>query len=76
MGCQHLDDIYELYLLGTLEPQEYAIVREHLERHCPYCLDHLREATQTIYLLTLLTRPARPDPKQKARLLQRLRKSR
>ncbi len=74
MGCQYLDEVYELYLLGTLEGEESAIVREHLERHCAYCLEHFREATQTVYLLTLLARPARLDPKAKARLLQRLRK--
>ncbi len=76
MGCQYLDEVYELYLLGALEGEEATIVREHVERHCPYCLDHLREATLTIYLFTLLAPPARPGPKKKAQLLSRLRKHR
>jgi hypothetical protein len=76
MGCQHLDDLYELYLLGALQGEEHAVVREHVERRCPYCLEHLREATLTIYLFTLLTPPARLASKRKAQLLNRLRKNR
>ncbi len=76
MGCQHLDDVYELYLLGALEGEEYTILREHLERKCPYCVEHLREASLTVYLLTLLAPPARLGSKHKAQLLSRLRRNR
>jgi hypothetical protein len=76
MGCQYLDDVYELYWLGALEGEEFTVVREHVERRCPYCLEHLREAALTVYLCRLLAPPARLGPKSKARLLSRLRRSR
>lgn len=74
MGCQHLDEIYELYLLGTLAREDCAGVREHVERSCPHCLERLREAVQTVYFLSQMTRSARPDPKLKSHLLRRLRR--
>lgn len=76
MGCQYLDDVYELYWLGALEGEELAVVHEHVDRRCPYCLEHLREAGLTVYLCTLLAPPARLGPKAEARLLNRLRKGR
>ncbi len=74
MGCQHLDEIYELSLLGTFAGGASADLREHIVRGCAYCLEHLREAALTVYLLSQTARPARPDPKLKAQLLRRLRK--
>jgi len=75
VGCQYLDQIYELFLLGALSAEEDAAVQEHVERDCPYCLDQLREAALTVYYLTRTGRTERPDPKQKSALLHRLRKS-
>lgn len=74
MDGQHLDEIYELYLLGTLAGEGGADVGEHLRRGCASCLDRLREAALTVYLLCQMTPTARPDPKLKSRLLRRLRK--
>jgi hypothetical protein len=74
MGCQHLDHLYELFLLGSLSDEEGADLRKHLERHCEHCLARIREAVQTIYLIGLTVKPARLDPKLKTRLLQRLRR--
>ncbi len=70
MDCQHLDESYELFLLGTLPAREAAEVSEHVERGCSYCLGHLREAALTVYLLSQTARPARLDPKLKSRLLR------
>ena len=74
MGCQHLEDVYELFLLGTISPEEAREVEGHLARGCPRCLAELHEATLTVYLLTRTARSAKPDPKQKSRLLRSLRK--
>jgi hypothetical protein len=74
MGCQHLEDLYELFLLGTLPEASAAELRGHLETGCPTCQRRVRDATLTVYLLSLRTKRARPNPKLKARLLQRLRK--
>jgi hypothetical protein len=74
MGCQYLEDLHELYLLGTLAAGDAAVVAEHLQRGCPSCLENLREAVLTVYLLSQMVRPARRDPKLRSHLLRRLRK--
>jgi hypothetical protein len=74
MGCQHLNDVYELFLLGTASEDVAGSVREHVSRGCVYCLEHLKEAAQTVYLLSQPAKLARPDPKLKSQLLHRLRK--
>ena len=63
MECQYLDDVYELFLLGLLKPKETAELKEHLERGCPYCVDHLREAAQSVYVV-LSGPPNRKPPQQ------------
>jgi hypothetical protein len=73
MGCQHLEDLHELFLLGALSDATAAELRDHLERHCASCLERIREAAQTVYLLSLTTKTARPNPKLKLQLLRRLR---
>ena len=75
MGCEHLDEFYELFLLSTISDGACADIRVHIEGDCAYCLEHLREAALSVYLLTLSTRTVRPDPKQKSQLMKRLRKS-
>lgn len=74
MVCRNLDDVFELFLLGTLDREEGSQINEHLLRGCPNCIHQLREATLTLYLLAQTTKPARLRPKQKSQLLHRLRK--
>ena len=72
MGCQHLDEVYELWLLGALAGQSALDLREHLGRGCPQCLARVREAVETVYLLGLASKPARPHPRVKAELLRQV----
>lgn len=74
MDCQHLDELYELFLLGALADETSVEISEHLGRGCPRCLEQLREATLSVYLLCRTTRQSRPSPKVKSRLLRRLHK--
>ncbi len=74
MGCQPLENLFALFLLESLAPEDTTEISEHLARRCPQCLERVREAAQTVYLLSLSTRSARPGPKLKAQLLQRCRK--
>jgi hypothetical protein len=75
MGCQHLEELYELFLLGALSAQGSLDLREHLERACPHCLARTREAAETVYLLSLTSKPARPAARVKSDLLQWLQKN-
>ena len=72
MDCRYLDDAYEMFLLGLLKPKEAGEVREHVERGCPYCLEHLREATQAVYFLLSSSKPRKPAQGAKAELLRSL----
>ena len=74
MGCQPLEELYELFLMGVLSAEGAADLREHLERGCSPCRERIREAAQTVYLLGLSTKPIRPNPKVKYRLLRQLHK--
>ena len=72
MECQYLDDVYELFLLGLLKPKETAEVKEHVERGCHYCLDHLREAGQSVYFLLSVVKGRKPPNNLKAEILRSL----
>jgi hypothetical protein len=74
MGCEHLDEYFELYLLGATADGACLDIQEHVERKCPYCIERLREAAHSIYLLTLTARPARLNPKLKSQLMKKLRR--
>jgi hypothetical protein len=72
MGCQHLEDSYELWWLGALSPKVSQDLGEHLARGCPHCLERVREAGEMVYLLGLAAKPARPHPRVKSELLRQI----
>ena len=72
MGCQHLEELYELGMLGAIWEEGTLDLREHLARGCPHCLARVREATETVYLLGLAAKPARPHARVKAELLRQI----
>lgn len=72
MGCQHLEDDYELYLLGALTDDGREGLELHLSARCPTCLEGLREAAESVYWLVLSAAPVKPRPAVKSRLMARL----
>ena len=70
MDCRHLEDVYELFLLGALSDEGSLELREHLNQSCEHCLVRVKEAARTVYLLSLSARPVSPGPKAKADLLR------
>lgn len=74
MGCQHLEELYELWLLGALSEQGSMDLREHLRRGCPQCVGRVREAAETVYLLGMAAEPARPNPRVKTEVLREISK--
>jgi len=75
LDCRNLEDVYELFLLGALSEEGSLELRAHLTRGCQRCLERVKEAARTVYLLSLSARPASPGPKAKADLLRLLRKN-
>jgi len=70
LDCRHLEDVYELFLLGALPDEASLELREHLTRGCEHCLARVKEAARTVYLLSLTAKPVSPGPKAKADLLR------
>jgi hypothetical protein len=62
-----------LFLLGALRDEDSLQLREHLTQGCKHCLERVKEATRTVYLLSLTAKPASPGPKAKAGLLRLVR---
>ncbi|MGH9351837.1 MAG: hypothetical protein ACRD2G_06730 [Terriglobia bacterium] len=75
MDCRHLENIYELFLLGALGDADAGRVQGHLDRACPNCVEGLREATLTLFALLQPAKPVRSTPKQRAHFLQRLKET-
>jgi len=61
-----------LFLLGVLSDEDSLQLRAHLTEGCERCLERVKEAARTVYLLSLTAKPASPGPKAKADLLRRL----
>ena len=70
MGCQHLEELYELWLMGALSEQGSQEILEHLRGGCADCLVRVRDAAETVYILGLSSKPVRPHPRVKAELLR------
>jgi hypothetical protein len=74
MDCRHLDDFYELYVLGAADSDVAAEISRHLDIGCASCTGRLREAALNVYFVSTLVPSSRPAPKVRARLLARLKK--
>ena len=72
MDCRHLESVYELFLLGALMGEDWFEIQEHLSSGCEHCLEKLREAARTVYLLSLAAKPVTPGQKAKASLLRQV----
>lgn len=72
MDCQHLSEVYEIYLLGGLAGGESEELESHVREACPRCLQALREAAETLFWLVQNSHPARPRPAVKSRLSERI----
>lgn len=58
---RHIDELAELYALGSLESDERAVVERHI-RGCTECADRIREAEETIsFIADLETHHEPPD---------------
>ena len=75
MDCRHLENIYELFLLGALSDEHSLELREHLTHGCEHCVERVKEAARTVYLLCRTAKPVSPAPRAKDDLLRLLRKN-
>ena len=58
--CYQIDDLIEGYALGALEPDEWLLVSETIDR-CPALAERLREYDEAVGLLGMAATPVEPD---------------
>lgn len=69
MTHSEMDEAYELYLMGALDPEEAAEITEHINTNCDYCLDRIAAASNLLASLSALAEPVSPPPQLRERIL-------
>ncbi len=69
MTHTEMDDLYELYVLGALEPELAAEIERHLVEQCSYCLEHVREASQLTAVMAGIAEQEKPPAHLRERVL-------
>jgi hypothetical protein len=72
MTCQELEDLFELYALGVLEPAEKSEIDAHLARGCDKCQNALADALALNAGVLTFVPQAAPPRRLKRRLLTSL----
>ena len=65
-----MNDVYELYVLGVLEPDAAQAIDEHLGDQCDYCLQHLHDAVLTTSGMAALAETRKPPKHLRRRVLE------
>ncbi len=73
MTHAEMNELYELYALGILEPERAAELETHLRDDCPYCIEHVRRAFEITAALAGLADPQTPPKQLRNRVLAAVR---
>jgi hypothetical protein len=69
MTHDELNDLYELYTLGVLDPEERAEIEEHLGQKCPQCKAGVRRAVSLNTFFGTLPETVDPPKRLRGRVL-------
>ncbi|HSU58860.1 MAG TPA: anti-sigma factor [Bryobacteraceae bacterium] len=69
MTHAEMNELYELYVLGSLEPAEAAEIDEHVRTGCDYCLQRLQDALAVTSAMCGLAEPQTPPRRLRGRIL-------
>ena len=69
MTHAEMDELYELFVLGALEPGEAAEIEKHLTDNCTYCTARVREATALAAAFSGLVDVVQPPENLRKRVL-------
>lgn len=72
MTHAQMDELYDLYALGVLEPDLAAEIDEHVRQHCSYCLEHIGEASNFTPLLAGMAERKEPPASLRDRIVARV----
>jgi anti-sigma-K factor RskA len=68
MTHAEMNELYDLYALGVLDPESTAGIEAHLAEQCPYCLERLHEAFTLTADLANVAEPVKPPPQLRERI--------
>lgn len=69
MTHPEMDQLYELYALGALEPELAAEIDEHLATNCSYCMERVQEAADFAAALAGIAETKKPPKALRDRVL-------
>jgi anti-sigma-K factor RskA len=69
MTHTEMDELYELYALGALEPELTSEIDEHLREQCSYCLEHVSDASRLSAALAGIAEQRQPPDSLRDRVL-------
>ena len=67
-----MDELYELFVLGTLERDQSAEIKQHLQDDCPYCQAKVREAGELMAAFASVAEPVEPPNYLRNRVLSNI----
>lgn len=73
MTHAEMNEVYELYALGVLEPEMAAEIDRHLEEQCVYCREHVGEALALTAALADAVERTEPPGRLRERVLNAVR---
>jgi anti-sigma-K factor RskA len=74
MTHPEMNELYELYVLGTLEPELASEINSHLADGCEYCAGRLREAALTTVAMSGMADQLEPPKHLRGRVLASVRR--
>ncbi len=69
MTHAEMDELYELFVLGALEPEQAAEIEQHVSTSCEYCIQHIGEAQFVTAAMSGLAEPLKPPAHLRKRVL-------
>jgi anti-sigma-K factor RskA len=73
MTHAEMNELYDLYALGVLEPELAAEIDKHLEERCEYCMENVRGASNVIAALGGTVQSVAPPRRLRERVLASVR---
>jgi len=64
-----MDDLYDLYVLGVIEPDQAREIDAHIVDQCDYCLQHLHDAVRVAAGMSGLADQVKPPKALRRRVL-------
>ena len=69
MTHAEMEELYELYALGLLEPELSTEIEQHIETHCTHCLSRLSAALEVTAAMAGMAEEVKPPARLRERVI-------